>query len=278
MRRPTPLLSVLRYALLIVFVLVTVFPFYYTILNSFRDLRGVSDLDFKPTRLTTENWVEAFSKESPASRWLFNSLVVALAITTLSVITDTLTGYTFARKRFPGRDTLFLLVLSGLTIPIGMLVIPIYVMMAKSGLVNTYWALILPAASVLGTFMMRQSISELPIELDEAARLDGCSDLQILWYVIVPLVRPALASVFIVLFLTHWNSFIYPLVVTNKTPMRTLPVGLYLLNPGGGFNLSPPEWGKIMVISSVMIFPVLVVFLFLQDYFTRGLFMTGMKG
>ena len=277
MQKRKSLLSVLRYALLIMFVLVTVFPFYYTILNSFRDLRDIGDLDFKPTRLTTENWVEAFSGRSPAARWLFNSLVVALAITTLSVITDTLTGYTFARKRFPGRDTLFLLVLSGLTIPIGMLVIPIYIMMAKSGLVNTYWALILPAASVLGTFMMRQSISELPIELDEAARLDGCTDLQILWYVIVPLVRPALASVFIVLFLAHWNNFIYPLVVTNKTSMRTLPVGLYLLAPGGNSSLGPPQWGKIMVLSSVMIFPVLVVFLFLQDYFTRGLSFTGMK-
>ena len=277
MQKRKSLLSVLRYALLIMFVLATVFPFYYTILNSFRDLRDVGDLDFKPTRLTTENWVEAFSGRSPAARWLFNSLVVALAITTLSVITDTLTGYTFARKRFPGRDTLFLLVLSGLTIPIGMLVIPIYVMMAKSGLVNTYWALILPAASVLGTFMMRQSISELPIELDEAARLDGCTDLQILWHVIVPLVRPALASVFIVLFLAHWNNFIYPLVVTNKTSMRTLPVGLYLLAPGGNSSLGPPQWGKIMVLSSVMIFPVLVVFLFLQDYFTRGLSFTGMK-
>jgi multiple sugar transport system permease protein len=266
-----------RYAVLLIFVIATVFPFYYTILNSFRDLRDIGDLDFTPTRLTVENWVEAFSGRSPAARWLFNSLFVAFAITTLSVITDTLTGYTFARKRFPGRDVLFLLILSGLTIPIGMLVIPIYVMMAKSGLVNTYWALILPAASVLGTFMMRQSISELPMELDEAARLDGCSDLQILWHVIVPLVKPALASVYIVLFLAHWNNFIYPLVVTNKTAMRTLPVGLYLLAPAGSSSLAPPQWGKIMVLSSVMILPVLVVFLFLQDYFTRGLSFTGMK-
>jgi ABC-type glycerol-3-phosphate transport system permease component len=219
-----------------------------------------------------------FSQGYPAPRWLFNSVFVALAITTLSVITDTLAGYTFARKRFPGRDVLFLLILSGLTIPIGMLVIPIYVMMAKSGLVNTYWALILPAASVLGTFMMRQSIAELPIELDEAARLDGCSDLQILWHVIVPLVKPALASVYIVLFLAHWNDFIYPLVVTNKTSMRTLPVGLYLLYPGGGMLNVKPEWGKMMVIANMMIVPVLVVFLLLQDYFTRGLFTTGMKG
>jgi len=278
MRRDKPALFALRYALLLVLVLVTVFPFYYTLLNSFRDLRDVGDLDFRPTRLTTQNWAESFSGSTPGGRWLFNSVFVAFAITTLSLITDTLTGYTFARKRFPGRDFLFMLVLSALTVPIGMLVIPIYVMMAKSGLINTYWALILPAASVLGTFMMRQSISELPIELDEAARLDGCSDLQILWHVIVPLVKPALASVYIVLFLAHWNNFIYPLVVTNKTLMRTLPVGLYLMYPGGGMRTTPPEWGKMMVIASVMIVPVLVVFLFLQDYFTRGLFASGMKG
>jgi multiple sugar transport system permease protein len=277
MRRQSRVVLVLRCVLLSLFVIATVFPFYYTMLNSFRDIRDVGDLDFTPTRLTTKNWVKAFSAESNVPRWLLNSLIATFGITTGSLITDTLTGYTFARKRFPGRNSLFLLILSGLTIPIGMLVIPIYVMMAKVELINTYWALILPAASVLGTFMMRQSISVLPAELDEAARLDGCSDLQILWYVIVPLVRPALASVYIVLFLTHWNSFIYPLVVTNKTAMRTLPVGLYLMAPGGGFNLAPPQWGMIMLLASIMIFPVLTVFVFLQDYFTRGLFLTGMK-
>jgi multiple sugar transport system permease protein len=210
-------------------------------------------------------------------RWTFNSLIVTLCITVLSLCTDTLAGYAFARKHFPGRDFFFLMIIFCLTIPVAMLIIPIYAMMARAGLINSYVALILPAASTLGVFMMRQSIGNLPIELDEAARLDGASDLQILRHVILPLVRPALASVFIILFLSHWNNFLYPLIVTNKVEMRTLPVGLYLLAPGGEGSIMPPQWGLLMVIVSIMFVPVLVVFMFFQEHFTRGLAMTGMK-
>ncbi len=268
MRKESKARLILRWVILVVFVVVTAFPFYYAVLNSFRSLRDVSDLSYAPTGLTLDNWIKAFSEGSKVPRWLFNSLLVTFSITTLSTTIDTLAGYTFARKRFPGSNVLFLLVLSGLAIPSGMLVIPVFVLMTRLQLVNTYWALILPAASVLGTFMMRQSIRTLPIELDEAARLDGGSDLQILWHVIVPLVRPALASVFIVLFLTHWNSFIYPLVVTNKTDMRTLTVGLYLLYP---------DWRSVMVISTLMIASVLIVFIFLQRHFIRGFALAGFR-
>lgn len=268
----------LRAFILLLFVLGTIFPFYYALVNSFRSIRNLPDLSWVPTGLTVNNWLAAFSPGSSVPRWLFNSIVVTLAITTISVIVDSLAGYAFARKNFPGKYIFFFgVVLFGLTIPTAMLIIPIYSMMVKAGLINTYLALILPAASSLGTFMMRQAISEIPIELDEAARMDGCTDAGIFWRIIMPLSKPALAAVFIVLFLAHWNSFLYPLLVTNKEAMRTLTVGLYLLAPGDRTYGMPPPWNLITVMIALQFVPVLIVFLIFQEYFTRGIAMSGMK-
>jgi multiple sugar transport system permease protein len=268
----------LRALILLIFVLGTIFPFYYALMNSFRAIRNLPDLSWVPSGLTLNNWLAAFSPGSPVPRWLFNSIVVTLAITTISTIFDSLAGYAFARKNFPGKHIFFFgVVLFGLTIPTAMLIIPIYGMMVKAGLVNTYLALILPAASSLGTFMMRQAISEIPLELDEAARMDGCSDSGIFWRIIMPLSKPALAAVFIVLFLAHWNSFLYPLLVTNKEAMRTLTVGLYLLAPGDRTYGMPPPWDLITVMIALQFIPVLIVFLIFQEQFTRGVAMSGMK-
>ena len=129
----------------------------------------------------------------------------------------------------------------------------------------------------MGTFMMTQAISTIPVELDEAAVIDGCSDLGIFRHVILPLSKPALASVFIILFVNHWNNFIYPFIVTNKENMRTLTVALYFLAAGGDVTLWPPPWGIITVMITVMFVPVLVIFIAFQDYFHKGIALTGMK-
>jgi multiple sugar transport system permease protein len=279
LRRRSRVSAWVRRSLLLLFVLATIFPFYYAVLNSFRHIRNVPDLSWVPTGLTLDNWIAAFGPDSPMPRWLFNSVVVTLTITTLSLCFDSLAGYAFARKQFPGKNLFFFgVVIFGLTVPAAIVIIPVYTMMAKANLINTYLALILPAASSLGTFMMTQAISDIPVELDEAARLDGSSDFGIFRRIILPLSKPALAAVFIVLFLAHWNSFLYPLIVTNKMEMRTLPVGLYLLSPGGDqtFGL-PPPWGLITVIIAIQFVPVLIIFLIFQDYFTQGMALTGMK-
>lgn len=277
-RKRSPLWIGARTLILAIFVAVTVFPFYFAILNSFRHVRALPDLSWTPDRLTLDNWRSAFSAESPVPRWLFNSVVVTLAITSLSVCFDSLAGYAFARKQFPGKNLFFFgIVIFGLTVPAALLIIPIYTLMAKADLINTYTALILPAASSLGTFMMTQAIAEIPVELDEAARLDGCSDFTIFTRIILPLIKPALAAVFIVLFLAHWNNFLYPLIVTNKEAMRTLTVGLYLLAPNDRTFGLPPPWDWITVSIAIQFIPVLIVFLVFQDYFTQGMALTGMK-
>jgi multiple sugar transport system permease protein len=190
---------------------------------------------------------------------------------------DTLAGYAFARGKFPGKNPIFLLIIFLLTVPMAVQIVPIYAMITKAGLLNTYTALILPAASAMGIFMMRQTISSVPISLDEAAKLDGCSDFQILLKVILPLIKPGLAAVFLINFVSNWNWFIYPLIVTNKDEMHTLTVALYTLAASTGNTLFEPPWGLIMVLITIMFIPVFILFIVFQQYFTKGITMTGLK-
>ena len=155
------------------FIVFTLFPFYFSILNSFRDIRTIPDFGWLPTGLTLKWWREAFKSGSMVPRWFLNSVIVTLGISLLSLTFDSLAGYAFARKKFPARNFLFYTVMFCMTVPFGMLMIPIFFMMAKAHLLNTYVALILPAASAMGTFMMTQAISTIPVDLDEAAVIDG---------------------------------------------------------------------------------------------------------
>lgn len=277
-RKKNPIFELIKIAILALIVFATIFPFYYAILNSFRHIRAIPDFGWLPTKLTLNNWKRSFSSESPVSRWLINSLIVTLSITTICVCLDSLAGYAFARKKFPGNNLLFFgVIIFGMTVPIEVLIIPIYMMMAKAHLLNTYIALILPAASSLGTFMIRQAVSDIPIELEEAAKIDGCSPFGIFFRIILPLLKPAIASIFIILFLTYWNNFLYPMIVTSKTSMRTLTVGLYLMAPAGSQSGMPPRWDIMTVIMATLFIPALIIFITFQKQFARGITMTGMK-
>jgi len=269
--------KIFQVVLVIIFILVSLFPFYFSTLNSFRYIRRTPDLDWAPNNLTMKNWEEAFTPGSLIPRWLFNSVVVSLAITILSICFDTLAGYAFARKKFPGSKFIFYSIIFCLTIPMAVQIIPIYSMIAKLKLLNTYLALILPAATAMGVFIMRQTISSIPVNLDESAKLDGCSEFGILWRIIIPLIKPALASVFLINFVTQWNWLIYPLIVTNKDAMRTMTVALYVVGSTSAGALTPPPWGTIMVLITIMFIPVFILFLIFQQYFTKGITMTGFK-
>ena len=271
------ILTTIKYVILILFIIICFFPFYYAVLNSFRYIRQIPDLGWLPTNITLDNWLYAFKQGSYVPRWIFNSIFVTTIISTLTLIFDTCAGYAFARKIFPGNKFLFMTVIFCYTVPYAMLLIPIYTMMSQLKLLNTYIALIAPAASPLGVFMIRQSVFSVPKDLDEAAKLDGCSDFGIFWRIVLPLLKPALASVFIVTFVTQWNWFIYPFIVTNKEEMFTLTVGLYNVAQTSAGALWPPEWGLIMVLITVTFIPLFFVFLIFQEYFTRGMVLSGMK-
>jgi multiple sugar transport system permease protein len=277
---PNPILvfRVAKAFVIVLFIVFSLFPFYYSILNSFRHVSMITDLAWFPSELSIENWEKAFAPNSLLPRWLFNSIFVSLTVSSLSLCFNSLAGYAFARLNFRGSQFLFLILIFCLAIPLSLLIIPIYAMAVRTGLYNTYIALMLPSASVLGVFLMRQAIAGIPKELEDSARLDGCSDFGVFWHIMIPLVRPALAAVFIVDFIGQWNWFIYPLIVTNTDSMRTLTLALYSVANQSASSTYPPNWGLSMVLVTVAFIPVFIMFLAFQKYFTKGFVMSGMKG
>jgi multiple sugar transport system permease protein len=210
----------------------------------------------------------------PFGRFLVNTTIVAVTVTILELITSSLAAYAFARLRFPGRDRLFLLYLATLMIPGQVTIIPNFLLISWLGWVDTYAALILPAAfSAFGTFLLRQFFLSIPPELEQAARIDGCSYFGIYRHIILPLSGPALATLAVFAFMTQWNAFLWPLIVTNKETMRTLTVGIRYFGDD-----APGQFNYLMAGTVMSLIPILILFLLLQRYFVRGIALTGMGG
>ncbi len=219
------------------------------------------------------NYIKVFTV-LPFARFFLNSFIVAASVTVLQLVTSSLAAYAFARLRFPGRDALFLGYLGTLMIPGQVVIIPNFILLRYLGWINTYQGLILPAAfSAFGTFLLRQFFLTIPNELEDAAVVDGASRFQIYLRVILPLSGPALSALAIFTFLFQWNSFLFPLVVTNSVGMNTLTVGLRTLQ--GQYNTA---WTLLMAGSVVALLPVLLVFMVAQRYFIRGITLTGLGG
>ncbi|WP_353512629.1 carbohydrate ABC transporter permease [Thermus sp. LT1-2-5] len=248
-------------------------PFVWMVLTSVKPFPEIFELRLLPRELTWENY-RIVLEETGFLRWFGNSLLVA-TLTTLSVLFfDSLTGYTLARMRFPGKQVIFVLILSTLMVPTEMLVIPWYVMSAERGWINTYWGLLFPGLiTAFGVFLMRQFFETLPQDLFDAGRIDGLSEFGIFWRIGLPLVRPALAALGIFTFLGNWNAFLWPLIVVQTPEMRTLPVGIALFSGEAG-----TAWNLIMAASSLAVLPVLLVFFFFQRQIIEGVVLTGLKG
>jgi multiple sugar transport system permease protein len=201
-------------------------------------------------------------------RYLWNSTVVAAAVVAGNAAFASLAGHALARARFPGRRLLFAAVLATLMVPRQLAMIPLYLLVARLGWIDTYAALVVPfLADGFNVFLMRQAFQGVPVELEEAARVDGASDLRIFATISLPLVKPALAVMAINTFLASWNSFLYPLVLTDSDEMRTLPVGLALISQGE----HAVDWGHLMAGSSIAALPVIAVFLVFQRQIVRGI-------
>ncbi|MFN4070459.1 MAG: carbohydrate ABC transporter permease [Thermus caldifontis] len=252
---------------------VMVLPFLWMVLTSFKPFPELFELRFLPQEPTLANY-RTVLWETGFLRWFGNSLLVA-SLTTLSVLFfDSLAGYTLARLRFPGKNLIFVLILSTLMVPTEMLVIPWYVMSAEKGWINTYWGLLFPGLiTAFGVFLMRQFFETLPQDLFDAGRIDGLSEFGVFWRIGLPLVRPALAALGIFTFLGNWNAFLWPLIVVQTPEMRTLPVGIALFSGEAG-----TAWNLIMAASSLAVLPVLLVFFFFQRQIIEGVVLTGVKG
>jgi len=215
-----------------------------------------------------------FPIRSAFAAFYLNSLLVALCVTVGEVFTSSLAAYAFARLHFPGRDKLFLGYLGTLMVPYVVTMIPVFILLRVLHLVDTYAALILPVMfSAYGTFLLRQFFLTIPTELEDAARIDGCSKWGLYTNVILPLSKPALATLTTFVFLSNWNSFMWPLIVIQSPEKRTLPIGLYAFM--GQFNT---EWTLLMAASLMVMAPVLLVFVLGQRYFVKGIVMSGLKG
>lgn len=207
-------------------------------------------------------------------QWMINSLVVTLGVTVWHVIFDSLSGYAFAKRNFPLRNVFFWMILSTLMIPPQVTLIPVYLLAQNFEMLDTLWALIVPGtAAVFGIFLMRQYIQTLPRELEEAARMDGCSELEVFWRIILPLCKPALATLAIFTFVRFWNDFLWPVVALNKPQNYTLTVGI--ANMQGEFLT---DWGIIFSGAALSAVPMIVFFLAFQNYFLEGVRMGAVKG
>jgi multiple sugar transport system permease protein len=207
--------------------------------------------------------------------YFLNSVVVALCVVAGNLLFCSMLGYALTKLQFAGRDKIFLLVMGTLMVPSSVTLVPLFVLMSALGLVNTYAGLILPyLVGPFGVFLMRQFISGIPDDLLEAARVDGAGEFRIFRSVVMPLCRAPLATLGIFTFLTSWNNFLWPLVVSTTERMYTLPVAVATFSLGQRSS----DYGTLMAGSVLLVTPVLVVFLLLQRYFTRGIAMTGIKG
>jgi multiple sugar transport system permease protein len=222
---------------------------------------------------TLENFQQLFA-QAPVMSWMLNSLLIASAIMVGHVVFDSMAGYAFAKKRFPGKTIFFVLIIGSLMIPVHVTLIPRFLLISGLHLNNNLLGVILPSiADVFGIFLMRQFIQTLPSELEDAARVDGASEWGVFWRIIMPLSKPAVAVVAIFSFVGAWNAFLWPLIVLNKRELLTLPVGVATLQQEFSTNI-----GLLMAGAAVGAIPMIVLFLLLQRYFLEGVRVGALKG
>jgi len=270
---PLRLSSVLIYLMLIAGGIVMIIPFVWMIATSLKPAKEVFLGYFFPMAPTLENYVLVLNKV-PFARWYLNSLIVATCTTLSVAFFDSLTGFVLAKYEFPGKNVIFVFILSTLMVPTEMLVIPWFILSNNLNWVDTYWGIMFPGViTAFGTFLMKQFMEGVPSELLDAARMDGVSEFGLFWRIALPLVKPALAALCIFTFLGNWNAFLWPVIITEKMDMRTVPVGLAFFSGEAGSS-----WELIMAGASMATVPVLIVFLFFQRQIIKGIALTGLKG
>lgn len=229
--------------------------------------------DWIPVQFVWQNYVKAW-KAVPFANFFLNSIFVSLCVTAGQVATSAMAAYAFARLEFPGRDKIFFGYLATMMVPGAVTMIPVFILLRSFGWIDTYKAVILPGVfTAYGTFLLRQFFLTLPRELEDAAKIDGCSYFGIFWRIILPLSKPALATLTTFTFMGSWLNFMWPLIVLNTHDKFTLPVGLSYFQ-----SLHHTDWTLLMAGSLMMILPILIVFVFTQRYFVEGIKLTGIKG
>jgi multiple sugar transport system permease protein len=265
------------YLLLALVALLIMLPLFWLLSTSLKPARDLfsNTIEWIPRTVTFDNYTKLFeNQQTPVGRWFVNSLAIASIMTVLVLAVDSLAAYAYARMQFPGRNLLFGIMLLTLFLPGFMFIIPNFLTVNFLGLINNWGAVILPGlAGVFGVFFLRQFFEGIPKELEEAAEIDGATRFQVFYKIVLPLSRPALATLGIITFLASWNDFLWPLLVLRDRSIQTLPPGLRTLQ-----SAYTSDYGLIMAGAVVVAIPVLVLYLLLQRYIVQSVASTGLKG
>jgi ABC-type glycerol-3-phosphate transport system permease component len=264
----------LLYVVLFLLAVSALFPFFWMFATSFKTTYSLYEYppQFIPKEPTLQNYIYIFT-ETPALLWLRNSIIVSFFGVSLNLFFNSLAAYPFAKKKFFGKNVAFVLILGLMMIPQHTLIVPVFVLFSRIGLVNTLTALIIPAAaSPFGIFLLRQYMITLPDELLESAKIDGATEFGIYFRIVLPLVKPALSALAILVFLWTWNVLLWPLILITTSKMRTLTLGFATLQ-----SEYLAQYGLVMAGATVIFLPALVIFILLQKYFVEGIALTGLK-
>lgn len=266
------------FTILLIFLLslLFLFPFYWMFKGALQPSFMANQIppSFLPVNLTLNNFNRLFSRY-PAVRWFSNSTIVSGSATVVTLVFGSLAGYAFAKRNFPGKEIIFWMLLTTMMLPRETMLIPLYILMNRYGLYNTYAGMALPQiAWPFGLFLMRQFMTSIPDELIQSAKIDGANELSIFLRIIVPLSVPAFGTVGILYFVRVWNDYLWQLVITKDLAMNTLPVGVAKISQGE-FAI---DYGLLMSGAAVSAIPMILIFVFFQQYFVKGLTVGSVKG
>ena len=273
-RRSSVVWSAVSYAGLTAMVVVALFPLYWMLVGSFMPLGDLFSVPpaLLPRHASLDNYFELFQR-IPFARNLLNSAIISTSASVLGILLATLAGFGFSKYQFPGRDVLFYFLIGTLVLPEEVVVVPLFIVMSQIGWIDSYQGAVLPSVvSAFGIFWMRQYMTSIPDEMLDAARVDGASEFQIYWRIILPVLGPALAALAIILFMRSWNTFLWPLVVLRSEAMYTIPLSLARL-----VGLFEEPYHIVMAGSALATAPLLIVFVVLQRHFIAGVMAGSLK-
>jgi len=269
--------DIVRYIIIIIISVIILFPYFWMVTTSVKSPTKIFLFppQWIPNPVRLENYIELFQR-SPFHIYIGNSFYVSSLVTIGTVIFSVMAGYAFARLRFPFQNTLFLLLLSSMMIPVEVTSIPLYIAFAKIEMVDTLFPLIVPqifgSGGAFGVFLLRQFFKGIPMELDEAARIDGCSPIKTLVKIALPMSKSSISTLIIFTFLSNWNEYFLPLIYLSTNRLYTVPLALNLFTTESG-----TDWHLVMAAAVISTIPLLTVFFLMQKRFVESLAMSGIK-
>jgi sn-glycerol 3-phosphate transport system permease protein len=269
------LFKILEIGILVLMVFVFMFPFLWMCSTSLKTLREAYQIppSLFPSHLMFSNYIKAW-QTIPFALYLKNSLVVTLSVVAIQFLILVPAAYGFARYNFKGKQVMFSIVLLAFMLPSQITFVPVYLMFSKLGMVNSYAPLIIPfAANAFGIFLLRQYFMQIPEEIIEAARLDDATQIKIIMRIMIPMAKPALATIALLSFISHWNSYFWPLVMTNSDTFRTLPIGIAMLRQTEGVT----QWQVVMAANVILIAPIIFLYILANQQIKKAFVYSGIK-